>query len=175
MHPIVGRRAETDGFAVNHSRPAEPSEHVADRIAPVRDALLIRLTEHPLDASEALAFVAHPGAGGTVLFAGTVRDHSDGGSVAGLTYEAWQERAIEQMEAIGEEIFQGWPICRLAMLHRTGELNVGETSVLVCCSAPHRAEAFEGARHGIERIKRGVPIWKKEALESGRAEWVMGS
>jgi molybdopterin synthase catalytic subunit len=61
------------------------------------------------------------------------------------------------------------------MLHRTGVLEIGETSVLVCCSAPHRAEAFEGARHGIELIKRDVPIWKKEALATGEAHWVMGS
>ena len=141
----------------------------------MRDGLLIRLTADPLDPSEALSFVAHPGAGGTVLFTGTVRDHSDSGPVTGLTYEAWEERALEQMEAIGEEIFERWPVCRVAMLHRTGGLNVGETSVLVSCSAPHRAEAFEGARHGIERIKRDVPIWKKEALVGGRAEWVMGS
>jgi molybdopterin synthase catalytic subunit len=135
----------------------------------------VRITDRPLDVSEALAFVAHPGAGGTVLFAGTVRDHSGGGSVTGLSYEAWSERAVELMEAIGREIFERWAICRLAMLHRTGDLAVGDTSVLVCCSAAHRKEAFEGARHGIERIKRDVPIWKKEVLADGRAEWVMGS
>ena len=63
----------------------------------------------------------------------------------------------------------------VALLHRIGRLAVGEISVLVCCSAPHRAEAFEAARHGIERIKQDVPIWKKEALVSGEAHWVMGS
>jgi molybdopterin synthase catalytic subunit len=62
----------------------------------------------------------------------------------------------------------------VALLHRTGRLDVGETSVVVCCSAPHRAEAFEAARHGIERIKQDVPIWKKERLVSGEAQWVMG-
>jgi molybdopterin synthase catalytic subunit len=110
-----------------------------------------------------------------VLFAGTVRDHSDAGGVTGLTYEAWEERAIAQLEVIAAEMLERWPLRRVALLHRVGDLEVGETSVLVCCSAPHRAEAFEAARHGIERIKQDVPIWKKERLLTGEAHWVMGS
>jgi molybdopterin synthase catalytic subunit len=141
----------------------------------VLDRSLIRVTTSPLDSSEPLAFVADPGSGGTVLFAGTVRDHSDAGGVTGLTYEAWEERAIAQLEVIAAEMFERWPLRRVALLHRVGELEVGETSVLVCCSAPHRAEAFEAARHGIERIKEDVPIWKKERLLTGEAHWVMGS
>jgi molybdopterin synthase catalytic subunit len=141
----------------------------------VLDRSLIRVTTSPLDSSEPLAFVADPGSGGTVLFAGTVRDHSDAGGVTGLTYEAWEERAIAQLEVIAAEMFERWPLRRVALLHRVGELEVGETSVLVCCSAPHRAEAFEAARHGIERIKQDVPIWKKERLLTGEARWVMGS
>lgn len=141
----------------------------------MRDELLVRLTEEPLDAAVALAFVSDPRAGGTVLFAGTVRDHSSAGQVTGLEYEAWLERAAERLDAIGGEMLERWPLCRVAVLHRVGHLDVGETSVLVGCSASHRAEAFEAARHGIERIKRDVPIWKKESLESGTAHWVMGS
>jgi molybdopterin synthase catalytic subunit len=141
----------------------------------VRDDLLVRLTTDPLDPSEAIGFVSDPGAGGTVLFSGTVRDHSAAGEVTGLAYEAWDERAMESLRSIGDEIFERWPACKVALLHRTGELAVGEISVLVCCSAPHRAEAFEAARHGIERIKEDVPIWKKEGLVSGEAHWVTGS
>jgi molybdopterin synthase catalytic subunit len=141
----------------------------------VNEALLIRLTKEPLEAAEALAFVQAPGAGGVVLFAGTVRDHSAAGQVSGLEYEAWGEMAEARMVAIGEEILQRWPVCKAAILHRTGPLDVGAISVLVCCSAPHRAEAFESARHGIESIKKDVPIWKKERLTTGQAEWVMGS
>ncbi len=147
----------------------------AARIEPVRDGLLVRLTSFPLDPAEALTFVADPGAGGTVLFSGTVRDTSDAGEVTGLTYEAWEERAVATLDAIGEEIFAKWPVCRVALLHRTGQLQVGEVSVLVASSAPHRAEAFEAARHGIERVKEEVPIWKKERLATGDAHWVMGS
>jgi len=141
----------------------------------VRGSLLVRLTSGPLDPAEALAFVGDPGAGGTVLFSGTVRDSSEEGSVTGLEYEAWDERARDQLTAIGEELLERWPLRKAAILHRTGPLDVGEVSVMVCCSAPHRAEAFEACRHGIERVKRDVPIWKKERLSSGEAHWVMGS
>lgn len=141
----------------------------------MRPELLVRLTEQPLDPGEALAFVGDPGAGGTVLFAGTVRGHSDAGAVTALDYEAWEERAGERLEAIGGEILERWAVRKVALLHRVGRLEVGEVSVLVCCSAPHRSEAFEAARHGIERIKQDVPIWKREALLGGEAHWVMGS
>jgi molybdopterin synthase catalytic subunit len=144
-------------------------------IAPVNESLLVRVTEEALDPAQALAFVQAPEAGGVVLFAGTVRDHSSAGKVAGLDYEAWGEMAEARMAAIGEEILRRWPVSRVAMLHRTGRLEVSDISVLVCCSAPHRAEAFEAARHGIERVKSDVPIWKKERLTTGEAEWVMGS
>jgi molybdopterin synthase catalytic subunit len=141
----------------------------------MRDGLLVRVTDAPIDAREAMSFVSDPAAGGTVLFTGTVRDHSSAGRVTGLDYEAWEERAVASMEAIAGEIFDRWPVCKLALLHRTGHLDVGEASVVVCCSSPHRADAFEAARHAIERVKEDVPIWKKEALATGDAHWVMGS
>ncbi len=134
----------------------------------------MRVTTRPLDPAEAVAFVAHPAAGGSVLFAGTVRDHSDAGAVTALDYEAWEEMAEARLAEIGDELFERWPVCKAALIHRTGHLEVGDVSVLVCCSAPHRAEAFEAARHGIERIKQDVPIWKKESLSTGTARWVMG-
>ncbi len=139
------------------------------------DPLLLRLTDAPLDPAEALAFVADPAAGGTVLFSGTVRHHSTAGDVTGLDYEAWPEQAEARLREIAGEMFDRWPVRKVALLHRTGHLAVGEVSVVVCCSAPHRAEAFEACRHGIERIKEDVPIWKKEALTSGEAHWVTGS
>lgn len=141
----------------------------------MRDALLVRLTLERLDAAEAIAFVQDPGAGATALFLGTVRDASDAGAVTGLDYEAWEPRALDALTAIGEELLDRWPLCRAALLHRVGHLDVGEVSVVVCCSSPHRAESFEAARHGIERLKRDVPIWKKEALADGEARWVMGA
>jgi molybdopterin synthase catalytic subunit len=141
----------------------------------VSDRLLVRITPDPLSVDEALTFVADPGAGGTCVFIGTVRDRSDAGHVTGLSYEAWDDLAVARLHAIAEEILGGWPARRVAILHRTGDLTVGEASVVVAASAPHRADAFEGCRHGIERLKEDVPIWKKEGLDSGEAHWVMGS
>ena len=135
----------------------------------------VLITSDPLDPAHAMSAVADPGAGGTVLFAGTVRDHSDAGTVSGLEYEAWEERAAGAMEAIAHELVERWPLRKVVLWHRFGSLEVGEVSVIVCVSAAHRGEAFEAARHGIERIKRDVPIWKKEHLPDGDAHWVRGS
>jgi molybdopterin synthase catalytic subunit len=141
----------------------------------VREDLLVRISGEAIGADEALGFVADPGAGGTCVFVGTVRDHSDSGEVTGLTYEAWPELAERRLEELGEELFAGWPLRRVALLHRFGELAIGDVSVVIAVSAEHRAEAFEACRHAIERLKQDIPIWKKEHLSSGTSEWVMGS
>ena len=141
----------------------------------VSEPLLVRLSSEPLSVEDALAFVADPGAGGTCVFVGTVRDRSDAGDVTGLHYEAWGDLATERLREIAAQMLDRWPLRRVAILHRIGDLAVGDASVVVACSAPHRAEAFEACRHGIERLKEDVPIWKKEGLVSGDARWVMGS
>jgi molybdopterin synthase catalytic subunit len=141
----------------------------------MRPDLLARVTSESIDAEEAIAFVSDPAAGGTCVFLGTVRDHSEAGTVSGLTYEAWEEQAVRRLEALADEMFERWPLRRVAFLHRYGELGIGDVSVVVACSSPHRAEAFDACRHGIEQLKRDVPIWKKEHLTSGASSWVMGS
>jgi molybdopterin synthase catalytic subunit len=141
----------------------------------VPDALSVLVTPEPLSVDSALEAVADPGAGGTCVFVGTVRDRSDQGEVTGLAYEAWDDLAVRRLTEIGEELHGTWPLQRVALLHRTGELAVGEASVVVAVSAAHRAEAFEACRRAIERLKQDVPIWKKEGLRSGEAHWVMGS
>jgi len=141
----------------------------------VSEPVLVSLSTEPLSVQDALTFIADPGAGGSCLFIGTVRDRSDAGDVTGLHYEAWDALATERLSEIAAEMLDRWPLRRVAILHRTGDLAVGEASVVVACSAPHRAEAFEACRHGIERLKEDVPIWKKEGLVSGDARWVMGS
>jgi molybdopterin synthase catalytic subunit len=141
----------------------------------VSEPVLVRLSTEPLSVQDALTFIADPGAGGSCLFIGTVRDRSDAGDVTGLHYEAWDDLAFDRLGEIAAEMLDRWPLRRVAILHRTGDLAVGEASVVVACSAPHRAEAFEACRHGIERLKEDVPIWKKEGLVSGDAQWVMGS
>ena len=150
--------------------PASPAN------VPAGDArVLVRVAQAPPSVDEAVAFVSDPGAGATCVFLGTVRDHSGEGAVSGLTYEAWDELAVRRLAEIADEILERWPARKVALVHRTGELSVGEVSVVVACSAPHRSEAFEACRHGIEQLKHEVPIWKKEGLVSGDAHWVMGS
>ena len=141
----------------------------------VRDGLLVEITSEAIDPARAIGFVGDPGAGGTCLFMGTVRDRSDDGQVTGLTYEAWEDLAVKRLEELGEELFDTWPLRRVALLHRFGELAIGDVSVAIAVSAPHRAEAFEASRHAIEKLKQDVPIWKKEHLVSGESSWVMGS
>lgn len=153
---------------------ASISEHL-DTMGRVREDLLVRVSGEPIGAEEAVSFVSDPGAGGTCVFLGTVRDSSRDGEVTGLTYEAWDELAMRRLEELGTEMLERWPLRKVALLHRSGELLVGEVSVVVACSAPHRAEAFDACRHGIEQLKRDVPIWKKEHLRSGASSWVMGS
>ncbi len=127
-----------------------------------------------LSVDEVLAAVADPSVGGTCLFLGTVRDEADGVKVVGLVYESWDEIARQRLAAIGREMLSRWPLRRAAIAHRTGDLAVGEVSVIVAAAAAHRAEAFEACRFGIERLKEGVPIWKKELLATGESAWVEG-
>lgn len=138
-------------------------------------SILTRVQDAPLSLDEAAGWVADPAAGAVCIFEGTVRDHSEAGEVTGLTYEAWQELAERRLRELADQILERWPVCRVAIVHRVGTLQVGEASVIVAVSAPHRSEAFEACRHGIERLKEDVPIWKKEGLVSGEAHWVMGS
>ena len=139
------------------------------------DPVSVLLTSDPLDPAKALEFVGDPGAGGTCVFVGTVREHSDAGDVTGLRYESYEELAGSRLREIAAELFERWPVRKAALHHRTGDLGVGEISVVVACSTPHRAEAFASCRHGIERIKADVPIWKQEHLTTGDAHWVRGS
>src|SRR5919204_2688544 len=138
-------------------------------------AILTSIGPESLPTERALEFVADSGAGGTCVFVGTVRDHSDAGIVSHITYEAWDELAQTRLREIAEEVVEKWPVRKVALLHRTGRLAIGEASVVIACSAPHRADAFEACRHAIELLKHDVPIWKKEQLESGEAHWVMES
>ena len=137
---------------------------------------LVRVTTEPPSLDDALAAVADPAAGGTCVFVGTVRNRSgEGAEVTDLTYEAWDELAERRLDEIAQQVLERWTVCRVALLHATGTLQIGETSVVVAVSAPHRAEAFEACRFGIEELKRDVPIWKKESLAGGESDWVMGA
>ena len=127
----------------------------------------------PIDPRELEAVVSHPGAGAICTFTGIVRDNSRGQVVTHLDYEAYAEMAVPQMRKIGEEIKERWPAARVAMAHRTGHLEIGEASVVVAVSAPHRHEAIEACQWGIDRLKESVPIWKKEHAADG-TYWIEG-
>ncbi|MDQ6735924.1 MAG: molybdenum cofactor biosynthesis protein MoaE [Nitrospirota bacterium] len=136
-------------------------------------AQLIELTVDPLDGRRTEAAVAHPGAGAIVTFTGIVRDNNRGEGVTHLEYEAYEGMAEGEMNRIANEISERWPGNRVAIVHRTGRLEIGEASVVISVSAPRRAEAFQGCRHAIERIKESVPIWKREFADSGEV-WLEG-
>jgi molybdopterin synthase catalytic subunit len=135
--------------------------------------VLFELTPDPLDARRLEAAVSHKGAGAICTFTGVVRDSSRGRSVTHLDYEAYAEMAVAQMRKIGDEIAEQWPEARVAMAHRTGSLEIGEASVVVSVSCPHRAEAIAACKWGIDRLKESVPIWKKEHAADG-TYWIEG-
>jgi len=135
--------------------------------------VLFELTTDPLDPRRLEAAVAHKGAGAICTFIGVVRDTSRGRSVTHLEYEAYSEMATAEMRKIAGEIAEKWPEARVAMAHRTGRLEIGEASVVVSVSSPHRAEAIDACRWGIDRLKESVPIWKKEHATDG-TYWIEG-
>ncbi len=134
-----------------------------------------RLTREEIDPSKVARSVGRPGAGAVVLFLGTVRDSSEAGSVERIEYEAYEPMAEKRLEQAELDVKRRWPeTTGVAIVHRLGNLEVGEVSVAVAVSSPHRAEAFEACRHAIETIKRDVPIWKREKLGDGGEVWVEG-
>jgi molybdopterin converting factor subunit 1 len=135
--------------------------------------VLFELTPRPLDARRMETAVAHKGAGAICTFTGVVRDSSRGRSVTHLEYEAYEEMATAQMRKIADEIAERWPEARVAMAHRIGRLEIGEPSVVVSVSCPHRAEAIAACKWGIDRLKESVPIWKKEHAGDG-TYWIEG-
>lgn len=131
----------------------------------------VGLSSLPLPVSEATDWVVRPDCGGTVVFSGTARDHATGRpGVHTLTYEAYEAQVVPRLLAVAGEARARWPVIgRIALLHRTGTLAIGESAVVVAVSAPHRDEAFAGARYCIDTLKQTVPIWKREAWNGGES------
>lgn len=135
----------------------------------------IAVTGEPLDIVAASDFVADPTAGCTVTFTGTVRDHSEGRTgVTHLEYEAYAGVVEAKIAEVVAEAAERWDVVRIAALHRTGTVHLGEPSVLVAVSAAHRVDAFPAARYVIDELKKRAPIWKKEHWPGG-ADWVEGA
>ncbi len=134
---------------------------------------MFRIVESEIALPPILKSVEDEEAGCVVTFIGCVRDQTAGRRVRALEYEAYKEMAERKMAEIGAEIAQRWRLDKIAIVHRTGHLEIGETSVVIAVAAPHRAEAFDACRYAIDRIKEIVPIWKKEIYED-EENWVGG-
>ena len=133
---------------------------------------MIALTQTVIDAHALTEQVRRPDCGAVVTFLGTVRDLTDGKITTALDYEAYPGMAEKKMAEIEQETRARWAVGEIVMVHRLGHLDVGEVSVAVAVSCPHRSEAFEACRYAIDRLKELVPIWKKENWADGRTEWV---
>jgi molybdopterin synthase catalytic subunit len=136
------------------------------------DPDVFAVVDRPLSPDDIAGRVHDAGAGGMVIFSGVVRNETDGRPVKFLEYEAHGPMAEAKMREIGTAIRARWAgVKRVAILHRIGRLEIGESSVLIAVSAAHRGDAFEACRYAIDTLKRTVPVWKKEHFEDGEV-WV---
>lgn len=128
----------------------------------------------PIDSAAVLARVGDVRDGAVVLFLGTVRNQADGRRVSGMTYEAYASMAATVLVEIAGEATERWDTDRIAVVHRTGALELGEASVAIAVSTPHRAPAYDASRYVIEQIKERLPVWKHEHYVEGDSRWVPG-
>ncbi len=140
---------------------------------PVQQRHYCAIVRQKIDAEDVLAKLKQPADGAAVVFEGVVRDNTRGRHTLYLDYEAYEEMALKQMEALASQAIQRFPIRDVAVVHRLGRLEIGETSVLIAVASAHRAAAFDACRWLIDTLKRTVPIWKKEYFQDG-AVWADG-
>ena len=132
---------------------------------------MFRVTDKPINLQELVDCVTDPEAGAIATFIGTTRNNNEGRKVIALDYEAYPEMAEKELTRLGEEARKKWQICRMAIVHRVGPVQITEPSVMIAVSSAHREAAFAACRFAIEEIKRTVPIWKKEVYEGGEI-WI---
>jgi molybdopterin synthase catalytic subunit len=132
---------------------------------------MFRVTNQPIDLDELVRYVTDPEAGAIATFIGTTRNNNEGRKVIALDYEAYPEMAEKELARIGADANKQWPVCRIAIVHRLGPVQIGEASVMIAVSSAHRDAAFAASRFAIEEIKKTVPIWKKEVFEGGEV-WI---
>jgi molybdopterin synthase catalytic subunit len=128
---------------------------------------MISIMEEPIDVNKILEEIRDDSAGAIAFFIGIVRDHNEGKRVTGIHYEAYEEMAEKILLEIEDEATKKWNTKKFIAVHRTGDLNIGDISVIVAVSTEHRKEAFEACKYAIDMIKIRVPIWKKEKSDSG--------
>lgn len=161
--------ALSDGVEVALLPPVSGGSAGAVTEAPARPRAA--LTEEPIRVDEVVAAVAAPSRGAVLVFLGTVRDHHRGRPVERLTYSAYRAMAEERLLRIVRELEAAGEDLALAIVHRLGEVPAGEASVAIAAASPHRAAAYEASREALERLKREVPIWKREHYAGGEAAW----
>jgi molybdopterin synthase catalytic subunit/molybdopterin converting factor small subunit len=168
--------AEPEGllYAVNREY-ADRDRELADgdevALIPPVSGGAFRISEEPLSLDAVVAEVASAAAGAIATFTGTVRHESRGRSVLHLDYEAYPEMAEDVMAQIAAELERRYDLCAMAIHHRVGRVEIGEPSVVVAVSAPHRADALAACKDAIDTLKETVPVWKKEVYEGGE-EWL---
>lgn len=133
--------------------------------------ILCKITQDPIDMQELSDFVADPAAGAMATFVGMTRNTNEGRRVIRLEYECYPGMAEKEMEKIAVEALTRWPIRKIAMIHRLGQVDIGEASVAIAVSSGHRHAAFEACHFAINQLKEIVPIWKKELYEGGEL-WI---
>ena len=133
---------------------------------------MIQIVTTPIDAGSLLAHVSSPSAGAVVLFLGTTREFTGPRQTKSLVYECYQEMALKKLRELAETARRRWPLAGCAVVHRLGHLEIGEASVAVAVSSPHRQDAFAAGKWLIDSLKQEVPIWKQENWADGTSEWV---
>ena len=131
----------------------------------------IFITENRLDAKACTDSVVYPGAGGIVVFVGTVRDQTKGKAVQHLEFESYEPMALKEMRKIADQAIEKWGLHDMVIHHRVGLVPIEEEAVVIACSSAHRKEAFAACEYAIDTLKETVPIWKKEIFEDGEV-WV---
>jgi MoaE-MoaD fusion protein len=174
--PALELGAEPAGllYAVNRAyaeRETELSEGDEVALIPPVSGGAFRLTEGPVNLTAVVVEVVDERAGAIATFLGTVRGQSRGREVIALEYEAYEEMAEDVMAQIATEVNERYDLCKVAISHRVGRVEVGETSVAIAVSAPHRHDALAACKDVIDTLKERVPLWKKELYEDGE-EWI---